>query len=310
MIVTVTLNAAIDKRYVIDSLKPYEVMRVKEVSATAGGKGLNVARVADIAGEKVKTMGFIGGYNGQYFKSLITEPNIVPDFTMTNGETRTCINVHDDATNSSTEFLEPGAPVSEGDITSFLAQYENGIQDADVIAISGSMPKGLPEDFYNTLIDIAKKQSKKVILDSSGASLKHALGAKPYMVKPNTDEIRQIMNVDINSEEDVVNAASKLHEGGIPIVAVSLGKDGVIVVSDEGAFHAAPPRITAVNTVGCGDSMVAGFSVGLARGNSIEDVIRFAVAVSAANALTDKTGSYDKKDFFELYPKVTIKKLR
>jgi len=310
MIYTVTLNPAVDKLYVIDSLTPYEVMRVKEVNNTAGGKGMNVARVAALAGEKTTAMGFVGGHNGVLFESFITEKNIKSKFTKIDGETRCCINARDIATNHSTEFLEPGCPVSEKNLEQFLKDFETSIDDASVITISGSTPVGTPDDFYSKLVKIAKSKGKKIILDTSGNSLINSISSKPTMIKPNSDEIKQLLNVDINSREELIEAAEKLHEGGIEIVVVSLGKEGALIVCNEGVFQGITPDIPVVNTVGCGDSMVAGFAVGMARGYSIQETIKFAVAVSTANALTRETGSFKRDDLEKLLYQVSVKTLK
>ncbi|WP_312644170.1 1-phosphofructokinase [Hydrogenoanaerobacterium sp.] len=309
MITTVTLNTAIDKLYIIDSLLPYEVMRVNNVNNTAGGKGLNVSRVAALAGEQVISTGFAGGYNGQLFESLITEPNITTAFTHIQGETRCCINVRDTAANRSTEFLEPGCSISKLELEQFTKDYIKSIQDSSVVTISGSMPKGIPVDFYKTLITIAKDCGKYVILDTSGQTLKEAIKAKPTMIKPNTDEIRQLLDINIDSLEQLIDAAQHLHDSGIAIVVVSLGKKGALVVCEEGIYEGITPDIPVVNTVGCGDSMVAGFAVGLSRGYTMEETIRFAVAISTANALTMETGSFRQKDLDWLLTQVEVRKL-
>jgi len=308
MITTVTLNTAIDKLYIVDSLLPYEVMRVNEVNNTAGGKGLNVSRVAALAGEQVIATGFTGGYNGQLFESLITQPNITTSFTKIQGETRCCINIRDTATNHSTEFLEPGCSVSEVELEQFTKDYIKAIENADVVTISGSKPKGVPTDFYKRLIALAKDNGKHVILDTSGQTLKEAIKAKPTMIKPNTDEIRQLLDVDIHSREELIDAAQRLHNSGIAIVVVSLGKDGALIVCKEGVYEGITPDIPVVNTVGCGDSMVAGFAVGLSRKYTIEETIRFAMAVSTANALTMETGSFRQEDLDWLLTQVEVKK--
>lgn len=310
MIATVTMNASIDKLYMIDSLLPFEVMRVQQVNNTAGGKGLNVSRVAALAGEPVIAAGMIGGFNGQLFESLITEPNITPAFTRVAGETRCCINVRDSKTNHSTELLEPGTLVSEQELEQFLTDYEKTVATADVIAISGSMPKGAPVDFYAKLVTIAKDAGKQVIVDTSGAALAASVAAKPTMIKPNTDEIQQLLAVDIHSREELIQAAVQLHESGIAIVVVSLGKEGSLVACSEGVFMGVTPDIPVVNTVGCGDSMVAGFAVGLSRGYSIEETIRFATAISTANALTMETGSFRQADLERLLTQVEAIQLR
>lgn len=309
MILTVTLNASIDKLYLVKSLTPYGVTRVQEVVNTAGGKGMNVSRVAALAGEPVTAMGFAGGYNGQLFQSLINTPGIRPAFTATSSETRCCINVRDEETASSTEFLEPGNPVTQEEIDRFLTDYRKELEQAKVVAVSGSMPKGLPGDFYATLTRIAKEAGKTVIVDSSGNSLKEALPGCPDLVKPNAEELQQLTGADTSSVESCVTAARALQAQGAGTVAVSLGKDGVLVVSPDGVYQGKPPKIQVVNTVGCGDSMVAGFSVGFSRGESLEETIRFAVAISVANALTKETGCFAQKDLEALLPQVTVEKL-
>lgn len=309
MILTVTLNTAVDKLYLLESMQPYEVMRVQTVNNTASGKGMNVSRIAALSGEEVTAMGFVGGYNGMLFESLIAECGIKKAFTHVAANTRCCINVRDAAAGKSTEFLEPGSPVTEEDAAKFVRDFENQLSNADVVAISGSVPKGVPENIYAVLIELAKKQGKPVILDTSGACLKNALKARPTMIKPNTDEIQQLLNVNINSRTELIDAAKKLHETGIEIVAVSMGKEGVLVVCDEGVYQGITPNLPVVNTVGCGDSMVAGFAVSLARKACIETAIHYAVSVSTANALNQTTGFYVQEDLEKILPLVTVKKL-
>ncbi len=310
IILTVTLNTAIDKQYIIDEMLPKTVMRVSEVHDTAGGKGLNVSRIASLGGEKVCAMGFVGGSAGERFLNLIDDPNIEKSFTFAKGETRNCINVRDKATGKSTEFLEPGFPIDEEDKQKFLNDYRAKLQSADIVTLGGSMPKGLPFDFYKTLIEIAKEYNKPVILDTSGESLKASLSAAPWLVKPNTDEIKQILNVDINNLDEIIAAAHKIRELGPEVVAVSLGKDGVLIVCEEGVYRGITPDIPVVNTVGCGDSMVAGFAVGKKRNWSMEDTIAYAVAVSTANALSLGTGTYNKADLEKVTPLCTAQKIK
>lgn len=309
MILTVTLNTSVDKLYVLDRLSPHEVMRVKEVNNTAGGKGLNVSRVAVLAGERVTAMGFVGGCNGMLFESLIREDGIEKQFTHVHAETRCCVNVRDTETNRSTEFLEPGNPVTPEEVQQFLTEFKAQLPKADVVTISGSMPKGAPEDFYGVLVQAARRQRIPVILDSSGGALKNALSAGPSMIKPNSDEICQLLNVNICSRQDLIAAAKQLHQRGIATVAVSLGKDGVLVVCGEGVYHGITPDIPVVNTVGCGDSMVAGFAVSMARREPMEQAIRYAVAVSTANALTKETGFFRQGDLARLLGQVQVKQL-
>ena len=295
MITTITLNVAVDKAYVIGKLTDHTVMRVNRCTNTAGGKGLNVAKVVHLCGEEVQATGFVGGFNGAYVEDMLKKQNIPSRFVHVQGETRSCINVLDED-GGSTEFLEPGEPIRPEEVQEFLDQFDDIIADSSVVTISGSVPKGVDVTMYAKLIEKIKAQGKKVVLDTSGALLKESIKACPTMVKPNTDEIEDLLGIKVNNHKDLVEGAKKLHEMGIPVVVVSLGGDGALVVSDEGIFRGQPPKIEVVNTVGCGDSMTAAFAVAFARGLSVQEALRYAIAVSAANTMTMETGSFREED--------------
>ena len=309
MILTVTLNTSIDKLYLMDSVQPETVMRVKEVHNTAGGKGLNVTRVAAELGEPVTAMGFTGGFNGQYLESLISQPLVRCAFTHVRGETRSCINCWDLSDGRSTEYLEPGEPVTEDEIGRFLSDFQARLPEADVVTISGSVPQGVPEDFYRGLIRRCRGAEIPVLVDTSGHRLIASVKEKPSFIKPNEDEISQLTGHSFSGTGEAVQVLRDIHETGIPFVVLSMGGDGALLACDRGVFRGKPPRITPRNTVGCGDSMVAGFAVGIARRLPVEDTFRMALAVSAANALSLFTGDFDPADYERLYPEVMIEKI-
>lgn len=309
MILTVTLNAAIDKRYVLERLRPGEVNRVKEISCSAGGKGLNVARVAAIAGEDVCATGFVGGHAGSYIIETLQTQSIKNDFVHIKGESRSCINIYDETSKSQTEILEPGACVTDEDKERMLQKYRQLVTEARLVVISGSVPLGADASLYVKMTEIAKQQGKRVIIDTSGKLLEEAIKAGPYMVKPNMDEIRMLTGKSLNSRDELIKAAKQLYQSGIELVAVSCGKDGSITVCKEGVYRAIAPVIEAVNTVGCGDSLVAGFAVGLCRNMAIEDTIKLATAISAAGAMRVETGFYRPEDMLELLPRVRVERL-
>jgi len=309
MILTVTLNTSVDKLYLLDSVLPETVMRVNEVHNTAGGKGLNVSRVAAGLGEPVTAMGFVGGFNGQYLESLISSSMIRCAFTHVEGETRSCINCWDLSRGRSTEYLEPGQPVSPEEISRFLSDFEARLPQADAVTISGSAPQGVPDGLYGDLIRRCRTAGIPVLLDTSGSRLASAIKEKPDFIKPNEDEITQLTGRPFAGGEGAVQALTRLHEDGIPCAVLSMGAEGALLVCDQGVFRGRPPRITPRNTVGCGDSMVAGFAVGFARGLPVEETFRMALAVSAANALSLFTGDFNPADYDLLYPEVSIQKL-
>ena len=196
MITTITLNVAVDKAYVIGKLTDHTVMRVNRCTNTAGGKGLNVAKVVHLCGEEVQATGFVGGFNGAYVEDMLKKQNIPSRFVHVQGETRSCINVLDED-GGSTEFLEPGEPIRPEEVQEFLDQFDDIIADSSVVTISGSVPKGVDVTMYAKLIEKIKAQGKKVVLDTSGALLKESIKACPTMVKPNTDEIEDLLGIKV-----------------------------------------------------------------------------------------------------------------
>lgn len=310
MILTVTLNAAIDKRYVVERFQPGGVNRVKECSYSAGGKGLNVSRVAAIAGEAVTATGFVGGHAGNYIVETLKDQNIINSFVYINGESRSCINIYDEANHTQTEFLEPGVNVTEADKEVMLKKFTELVDTCSVVAISGSVPKGVDSQIYIDMIRITKERGRKVILDTSGKLLEESLGAKPSMIKPNMDEIRLLTGNENISREDIIEAALQIQKDGIEVVVISCGSDGSLIACEEGVYRAIVPKIETVNTVGCGDAMVAGFAVGFSRGMSMPDTIKLASAISAANALRLETGFFIHADMQELLPQIRVEKIK
>lgn len=309
MITTVTLNVSIDKAYKIKGcVESGKVIRVLECNNTAGGKGLNVSRVASLCGEEVLATGFVGGHCGALAEELLEKDNIKNKFTHVKSETRSCINILDE-NNVSTEFLEKGESISDEEINAFLDDFDKIIEYSNVITISGSAPQGVPTNIYTTLINMIKAKNKKVILDASGDLLKEGIKALPTMIKPNSEEMENLLNVSINNEEEVIKNAIKLHESGIELVVVSLGSDGALLVCKEGVYHGKPPKIEVVNTVGCGDSMVAAFAVAMERGYSNIDSLKYAISISAANAMTFSTGSFNSEDVDNIFENTQIKKI-
>lgn len=309
MIATVTLNASVDKLYLVESLNPYEVTRVKKVNNTAGGKGLNVSRIISQAGEEVAAAGIIGGYNGQLFESLITQKNIAKCFTRIEGETRCCVNLWDLSAQKSTEYLEPGFTVTSEDLERFIEDYIRVVTICDAVCISGSTPQGTPDGFCARLVSIAREIGKPVLVDVAGIQLKEAVKSKPTVIKPNKDEIEQLFPIDSSSHGQLAQTAKALQQSGIEIAAISIGKEGAMIACSQGVFHALPPAVNVVNTVGSGDSMIAGFAIGICRKYSMMETIRFAIALATANTLTMETGSFNMQDLENLLPQICIEKM-
>ena len=310
MLLTVTLNAAIDKRYVVENYQVGEVNRVKECAYVAGGKGLNVSKTATIAGAKVLATGFVGGHAGAYIIEAVEAQGVETDFIQVKGESRSCINIFDPIHKTQTEFLEPGVVVSEEEQRAFYLKYDELLKKCEVIAVSGSVPKGVGSDMYPRLVEMAKAAGKKIIVDTSGALLEEVVKAKPHMIKPNIDEIRMLTGKAILNREELVEAGIELQKSGIERVVISLGAEGSLMFVEEGVYQARVPKIDAVNTVGCGDCMTAGFAISFEQHMEPEEALRFASATSSASAMREETGYFVKEDMETLYHQIQIEKIK
>ena len=309
MIVTVTLNASIDKAYYLDSpIIDGTVHRVSVVSNSAGGKGLNASRAIATLNYPLCATGFVGGNNGRYLIDLARQDNITCNFTKIKQETRSCINIIE-PNRSSTEFLEPGQPVTQEEFLAFKTNFSQLINKAEVITFNGSIPKGISAQDYKELIADAQSAKIPCIVDTSGALLTTCIGALPTMIKPNTDEIGQLLERTVSSESDVIQAAQDIHKRGVKIVVVSLGSKGALMVSDEGTFKAQTPKIDVVNPVGAGDTLVGSFAVALAQHKTTSECLVFAMSCATASCLSIGTGRFDPVIASKIEKQITIQKL-
>lgn len=295
MILTITMNPAIDKVYSVKDFKVNNVFRPDKMTATAGGKGLNVARVAKMMGLKTSVSGLIGGNNANFIEDEIKKEEIVNEFCRINGETRICINILDQKNNTSTEILESGPLISEKELNSFIKKYENIINRCNIISASGSLPRGVPTNFYQNLIDIAKKRGKKFILDTSGEYLKEGIKSAPYLVKPNEDEIETLINKEISSFADYKEILLDFKNIGIELPLITLGKEGAIALINNKFYHYKTPKVNVKNSVGSGDSFIAGIMFALSNGAILIDVVKTAIAFGTANTQFFKTGFVSKE---------------
>lgn len=308
MILVINLNASVDKRYKMKDLIKGEVMRAAEVDNTPGGKGIHVANVATILGEDCIATGYLGGKSGEFISEKLQDYGIKQDFVQVAGETRSCLAIITES-GSQTEILEPGPTVTQEEQEAFLAKYQELLSKAAVVAASGSMPKGLPGDFYGQLINLARKAGKPFLLDTSGEALIQGIKAQPYFVKPNNDEIKVLVGAELRSDEDIVHVLQKFMEDGIKLPVISLGAQGSVAGYNQHVYKITVPKIQCKNPVGSGDSFVAGIAVGIERGMAIEDVLSLGAACGTANAMEDESGFVRKEVVEELFPQIKIQQI-
>ncbi len=309
MLLTITLNPSIDRRYNARGFEKGKVFRTDDFQYTPGGKGINVSKVVKTLNEAVVATGFLGGRAGSFIKEKLDEMNIANDFVSIKGETRSCIAILSDD-GSQTEILESGPLISQEDMKSFYNLYMTLIKDSEVICASGSLPRGLSIDTYKVLIDMAHEQDKHFILDTSGEALKKGIEAKPYLIKPNKEELENLIGNTVYSEGDIIKGVKAIIDKGISIVAVSLGKEGSLVFKDNYMYRLKIPKVNAVNPVGSGDSMIAGFGVSIKRNYELKDMLRLAAACGTANAMEEETGKVNINNFNRLMNEIVIEKIR
>ncbi|OON78754.1 1-phosphofructokinase family hexose kinase [Streptomyces tsukubensis] len=302
MILTVTLNTALDLTYRVPALTRRGSHRVDEVTERAGGKGLNVARVLATLGHEVTVTGFAGGATGGTVRTLLAESKGVRDALMpVAGSTRRTVAVVDESDGDTTQFNEPGPLITGDEWAAFLDSYESLLDGADAVALSGSLPRGLPVGAYATLIRQARANRVPVLLDTSGEPLRRGVAARPDLVKPNAEELAQLTGVR-EPERATLDARGK----GARAVIASLGADGLLAATEEGTWRVAAPRRIRGNPTGAGDSLVAGLLSGLVEGIPWPSRLARATALSAATVLAPVAGEFDPALYAELLPRVEV----
>lgn len=309
MILTVTLNPAVDKTYTSGELITGHVNRMRTAMSIAGGKGVNVTKILRRYDHPVCATGFLGGYAGDFIEDYLKGEAVDCRFIRVGGETRSNINILAD-NGFATEILEPGPEISEDALNQFIKQYETLLPECELVVLSGSMAVGLPEDMYAVLIEKARMRGIKTLLDTSGEALKKGIAAKPYMIKPNQKELEYVVGHKLVNREAVIDAALTIHVGGVAHVIVSMGKKGLIAVSGGKVFFANAPKVNALNTVGCGDSVVASYAMSTLKGERNEHALQKAAAISAANATTLISADIPIKTAEELLEQITVERLR
>lgn len=311
MILTVTMNPAIDTRYQLDKLIIDDVNRVTP-QKTAGGKGLNVSRVLLQLKDDVVATGLLGGHMGAYMKELMDEDGVPNDFVPTKGETRICLNILHEG--NQTELLESGPEIASEELEAFTVKFRELAAKADVVTISGSLPRGIDAGYYAELVKIAEDADAKVLLDTSGASLDAALESdvKPELVKPNLTEINGLLGTNYTTEDvDALREALAADKrfADIPWVVVSMGAAGSVGFHNGRAFRAKTPNIPAVNATGSGDSTIAGFAHAIAAGADDVTVLKTANTCGKLNAMDPKTGHLVIDKWDEVYNAVEVTEL-
>ena len=309
MILTVTLNPSVDRRYTLNKFEKGNIYRTDNYQYTAGGKGLNVTKVINSLGADVLATGFLGGSIGDYIKKDLVKKGIDNDFVFIEEETRSCLAIISDA-GCQTEILESGPLISKVEIENFYKKYNELLDTVDIVCASGSLPVGMDIDTYKNLINLAKRKGKKFLLDTSGDALKFGIEACPYLIKPNKEELEQLTGISILNQDKLIEAVKYLLNKHIEVVVISLGEEGALAFHHDNAYKINIPKVKVESSVGSGDSMIAGLAVGLQRRYDFKDILRLGAACGTANAMESETGKVDINNVNSILEKITIEEFK
>jgi 1-phosphofructokinase family hexose kinase len=288
--IAVCVSPAIDRNYVLDSLSPGTLHRAPNPSITAGGKGVNAARVLALLGEKPILLGFAAGESGRFLLRELQKVGVRTHLTGISGETRFTLNLLDRSTGHETEITESGPTVGAESLLQFLFHFEDTVESGDLVVLSGGVPEGVPIDLYAQLIRIAHGKGARCVLDTGAASLHAALPEKPDLVKPNVKELSALCGRPLRLKREIIEAVRSL---GIACAAVSMGDKGALLVTRESAWHASALPVSVQSTIGSGDALTAGLALGMHRKMPWKKALAFATACAASNASRVEVGTVD-----------------
>ncbi|SEI50469.1 fructose-1-phosphate kinase [Alkalibacterium gilvum] len=304
MIYTVTLNPSID--YVIypnNTIKLGELNRFDKSHKSAGGKGINVSRILKQLNTENKALGFVGGHTGKLLTDLLSDENVETDFTSIKASTRINVKVKGD---QETEINDRGPRVTESESADFYSTLAH-LAKNDLVVIAGSKPDGLSEDYYQNLIDYVESKEADFIIDTTGKELQMALSKKPFLVKPNIHELEDLYGVTLDTIDDIIPYGKKMLEAGAQHTIISLGEKGALFFMKDEVYYSAPPEGQLVNSVGSGDSMIAGFIGEYQKANNPLDAFKMSLACGSATAFKEDLAK--KEDITKLASQIKIEKL-
>ena len=304
MIYSVTLNPSIDFIVRVKDFQLGETNRAYEDNFFAGGKGIMVSKLLKNVKTDCVNLGFLGGFTGTFIEQNLKKLNILSDFVTVNENTRVNVKLK---TETETEINCQGPKISDSEKEEFLDKIRK-IKSDDFVILSGSVPSNLGNDFYITIIEILNKNGVKFTLDSSGETFSKSLKYKPFLIKPNKDELKEYARREFKNNQEIVNYVRENLVDKAEHVIISLGGEGALYIDKKFSLFAYPLRVkeNVVNTVGAGDSVVAGFVNYMLKYNDVEKAFRFAVACGTATSFSEDIGELNFIE--EIYNKLVIER--
>lgn len=289
MIITVTLNPALDHTIDVHKLQEGGLNRIIKSQIDPGGKGINVSKVLKHLNTESIAIGFKGGQAGHAFSQLLTDYALEYHFVNIENSIRTNIKVVDELTKITTEFNEAGPIVSQTEFLALEALLENTLEARDWVVLSGSIPRGLDDSVYPRLIEKVRSLGGYVFFDADGTHFKNGIPMMPHAIKPNKKELEQYVGHSLDSQDALIKAAQLFIKKGIHHVFVTLGSDGALYIGKNETYRMYPLEINAHSTVGAGDAFVAAAVLGLSKGYDLTTLLKLALATSAGAVITEGT---------------------
>ncbi|RME10380.1 MAG: 1-phosphofructokinase [Ardenticatenia bacterium] len=290
MIYTLTLNPAVDRELQVADIQFNSVLRATAWRVDAGGKGFNVSRMLQVLGERSVAVAFLAGHAGTYLSESLQSMGIDVEAVWVPGETRTNVSIVQAGDGRYIKVNEPGPTISPEAQAAMLEKIRSLAQAGDWWVLSGSLPPGVPADFYATILTMLKEAGAYSVLDTSGAPLRLAYQAAPFLIKPNREEAAELFGVPVETRDDLLEVARRFLASHVRYAAISLGEDGALLATPEGTWWGQAPEIEARNPIGAGDAMIAGMVWALGQQWPPEDVLRAGMACGAATASQAGTG--------------------
>ncbi|WP_409288424.1 1-phosphofructokinase [Peribacillus sp. SCS-37] len=304
MIYTVTLNPSIDYIVEVENFALNSLNRIKSEAKFPGGKGINVSRVLNRIGTSNTALGYIGGFTGAFIENSLRAEKIQMDFIHVSEDTRINIKLK---TGEETEINGNGPHISKAECDMLLAKIRE-MNSNDTLVLAGSIPPAMPNEFYVTAAGICAEREIKLIVDTSGKSLLELLKYKPFLIKPNHHELGGFFDTEISCVEDAVEYGRKLTELGAQNVIVSMAGDGAVLCTNAVSYSANVPVGKVVNSVGSGDSLVAGFTGMYEESKDILKAFKYGIAAGSATAFSQDLGEKELID--ELAVQIEIKEIK
>lgn len=300
MIYTITFNPALDYIIKMDDFNLGHVNRTNSESVYAGGKGINVSIVLNNLGVKSKALGFIAGFTGDEIEREVRNFGCDTDFIkLKEGMSRINVKIKADV---ESEINGGGPNISEEALNELYMQLEK-LESGDILVLAGSIPKTMPVDIYERIMERLQTKGVKFIVDTTGDCLLKVLKYKPFLIKPNHHELGDLFNVKLNGKEEIIEYAKKLKEMGAENVIISMAGDGAILINSNGEVTISNvPKGVVKNSVGAGDSMVGGFITGYVNSGNVEEAFKLGVATGSASAFSE--GLATKEYVYELLKQV------